>query len=298
MEQRDYSALGRTLADGLTVTQKRLEPAYAPPLGEYEGEALNTQWIPLNQITRASFQRPYDPTWAARLAKEWNPKFYQPIEVTWRPFGGWWNVNGQHRQGALEIRHPDNPAIPVLCIVIPEMSDAEAAQFFSARNKSVRVATSRDLVMARLAFNDPDATAIWDIVHRYGFKIRIAGGAVAAGELTMSALETAKRSNRTVTYSTLEDIVVVLREAWGTNEIIPAMSVQAVAFFVASYHKHPLYSQKHLAERLSTVSPRKLMRDSIDEQSRHRVKDGAAGRNIIRDIYNYRRAEHNRLPPL
>lgn len=102
------------------------------------------------------------------IAKFWDWRLCQPLNVARRGDGSLWVVDGQHRLEGAKLRG-DIAHLP--CVVMNQDSREQEAQVFVSLNRRRRPLNSVDVFKADIVAGKPDATAVNDLIAAAGLRI-------------------------------------------------------------------------------------------------------------------------------
>lgn len=171
-------------------------------------------------------QRTVDTQRVERIAAALSPDALGTITVSHRNNGSYHVIDGQHRVAA--VRLADGDDAKVLCRVFDGLTLAEEAEMFRLLNNTAKP-QALDLFRVRIIAGDPDALAIVDILHRYGWAV---GQAQAGHIAAASAVERLYHRDA----EALEKSVAAIARAWGHD--IPANDgrlVEGIGLVFARY---------------------------------------------------------------
>lgn len=259
------------------MTKKRIRPA-------------NVILMPIGYLkVDYAYQREPDRKRIERIVAEWDDSKAREVFVSKRK-DGCYIIDGQHTVAAgIEARGAQHQ---LHCRVFEGLTISEEAEMFYRQNDlRVRVGAA-DLFKARLAGNEPVATAINAIVTLAGLRVANygAGGVITA----VQALESIH-----VRHGTLTQTLSVLKAAWGDrgnrdgkqkasrrgDGAYNGMLMKAVGLFLARY---PEADSARLIQKLKKEEPVDLLAVMKSDQKTNGGAHDLCGAKVLRGLYNQR----------
>lgn len=121
-------------------------------------------------------QRPFDPAWAAKIASEFDPEKFSPLDVTKGPGNSYRVFRGQHHCEAAKIHYAPDLDVEVPCIVHLATSVERRAQIAIAQD-NMKNWRPVDKFLRRVTAKEEAPVAITKIVESLGLQIQDGGGA-------------------------------------------------------------------------------------------------------------------------
>ncbi|WP_280315929.1 DUF6551 family protein [Nocardia abscessus] len=128
--------------------------------------------IPVGKLhvdERLDAQRIFQPTWANKLAKIWDPTLLMVATVSERPDGLYYLIDGQHSSKvALQLEGPDFERD---CIVYENLSMEMEARLFLAANRDRKPVKPYDNFRVAITAQDPLAVRVQEEVQKCGLEV-------------------------------------------------------------------------------------------------------------------------------
>lgn len=170
------------------------------------------QWLPIAELQTEPgvTQRPFDPGFAKKLAKDFDPDlvgFPLVVRVGVRLVV----IDGQHRIAAAREAFGDGQRIQ--CELVENITVVRAAQLFRGRNARRSVTPMANFLVGITA-KDPTVTAINNALTACGWHV----AAGTSGNNTIAAVSSLMRIYRLKNNAELvTDVLTIIRSAWGDD---------------------------------------------------------------------------------
>jgi hypothetical protein len=242
------------------------------------------QSLPVSKLVSFEYNRPVrEPHWK-KIAKHFNPSECDALVVNRRTDGTLALIDGQHRKMALLSVFGSDATWP--CRVVRNLSFQQEAEMFRALNEQRKPVTPVERFHAALLAQDDEAVAIERMVMHHGYKLLLNGSHMRRhnGSGVIVAVGTLLKIYRTYRDGTLDEVLGIIREAYGTKVGPSGEVLYALAMFVSSYR------EEFDRERL-LLTLKRLPLASWEQESREftKVMGGSASqgaRHILVKHYN------------
>lgn len=167
-------------------------------------------WIPVRQLAVVwpEAQRPFQESWAKKIADAFDPEMFDPVKVTLPNGNGIYHIcEGQHRARAIEMLWGPDERAP--CLVAPETDPKRAAAIFLATNTHRSHVNKISKFKVAVTAGQPIEVDIDKIVHHNGY--RVEGSHL---QDTIGAVEALKFAYTKGGKQTLDRTLRVLRDTW------------------------------------------------------------------------------------
>ncbi|MFI8514935.1 DUF6551 family protein [Streptomyces sp. NPDC085460] len=128
--------------------------------------------IPVGQLRvdpKLDAQRIFQPTWANKLAKIWDPGVLLAATVSQRPDGNYYLIDGQHStKVALDLEGPDFLRD---CMVYENLDSEMEAKLFLSANRDRKPVKPFDNFRVAITAKDPLATRVQEEVQACGLEV-------------------------------------------------------------------------------------------------------------------------------
>lgn len=247
------------------------------------------EWIIANTLTiDPSYQRTVRPAWVRQIADNFDPFLLDPLVVSRRENGQIAVMDGQHRLMAIRQIGYHDQRVP--CLVYTGLSIEEEARRFNTQDARKNL-TPQERFHSALIQRDPQALLIDATVRACGFEINLADGEMGHGRIPgVAALV---RIETSYTNGTLRDVLLLLRDGFGTEQGPRHTLMAGTASFLSRYRED--YDRKRLVSVLRRMTMDRLTAEGTDIARVLGIQtaDGV-GRSIVKAYNDHLR--ENRLP--
>ena len=236
-------------------------------------EALNPgrlQEIYLSRLTSGlNYQRTVDEKAVRKLAENWNPRYLDPVTVSYRD--GKYNViDGQHRVAAIRRMKESGKLkfdtdVKVLCIVHTGLTYQEEAELFYRLDQCRKKLSSAQSVNALLQSGaDPEINDIHGMLKKRGIQWSLDNS--AAGDYKIRATRATIYAYRLLGRDAFSRMLVLLLETWrGDPASLSAMMLSGMALFLKTYETR--INDRTFSSRLSGVAPEEIIKKAKTDLS-------------------------------
>jgi hypothetical protein len=212
----------------------------------------STEWVTIDEMDRAPFQRPLDERRAESIGADLNPDAFGVITLSRRPNGRYVILDGQHRVQALRSIGWNGQKIE--CHVFTGLTPAAEAQRFIQLNnfKGLRYI---DKFLSRIEAHDPAAVQIAKIVQDAGYAVDRTqrDGTITAAKALEDVYLGRGQKIKGVNPAALRLTLKVVTDAWGhTTSAVNGQVLAGVGAFCLRYGK--AVNAERLAEKLRKMS--------------------------------------------
>jgi hypothetical protein len=253
--------------------------------------------IPANDLLiDYTYQRALFEPAIKKLMKDfaWGGNFGE-AEVNVRDDNSIYVIDGQHRIEAARRLYGTTTMIP--CRVYYGLSLDEERERYLARNFYSRPATKADTFRARLDSGEPDAVAVNDVLERSAYDLHI-GMATASLPRGIVGSGTAEKVLRSWGKEILALSLEAGFRAWGREVHWHTELLKGLGQFYNQARKQDPFDANRLVQVLRLTTPEGL---SLEGKRMMAVAGTTHGGGIalaIREAYNFKLGEQNRLGPL
>lgn len=251
-------------------------------------------WITANELTVDwRYQRKLSPSQVERIVNSFDPDHFGTLQISLRPSGVKVVLDGQHRIEAVHKLGWSNTKVP--CLVHEGLTVQEEAAIFAGSNNS-KALSPIDKFRARIVAKEPKALGIQQAVEDAGFKLVLNSHnkeLVESGLTCVSGLEMIYTENGGAFLSL---VLGVIRTAWNYEPTSRQRDIiEGVWRFMRWYAEEPNFKRDLFVEKLRTVSPVKLVRDSAalrealgggEKTPGHAGKNAVALAQLLVRLYN------------
>lgn len=231
-------------------------------------------------------QRRFRPTWASKLAGQFDPNLVGIITLNQRVDGSYAVVNGQHRRAAGQMTGYDETAFT--CHVYHHLNTAEEAALFLALNNTRNI-PSIDTFLVGVLKGDATAVTVASILQEFDLE---------AGTGNHNAFMAIKAANNIVNDSgavtgpeAFRTALDVVTQAWrspngtGRKGFLNGFIVHGIALMALMYG--PRFEPKHMADRLRKFGdPQVLIGTIRGRKTTHQGSAATVARVVLTEIYN------------
>ncbi len=236
--------------------------------------------LPLHELTGiAGYQRQLDEYWVQCIVRDFAWSRFKPVTVSWRD-DGFFIIDGQHRVEAARRLGYGKWKIPV--VVYIGLTEGQEAKLFVELNRDQKRPNKRQELSAALAYNDPEAVAIKQIVEGCGYRLNLGTGRNVGGR-TIGSVGTLMMIHSWGA-GTLQRTLQALADAYGVNAEPSGQMIHGLASFISRYRT--LYDHDVLVRKMrdETAAAVEAQGTSIKRMFGGTVWDGT-GRYILK-LYN------------
>ena len=251
-----------------------------PNPDEYMNPGLLRE-IYLSRLTSGlSYQRIVSDTIVQRLIQNWDPRFLDPIVVSYRD-GKYYVIDGQHRVVAIQRMHPDED-VKVRCIVHTGLTYADEAELFYKLDQCKKKLSYSQSVNALLESGaNAELNDIAKRMNANGFQF--ATGAGTYGDNMVRATRAMIEAYRLLGPDSFSRMLFLLRDTWhGASDSLYSIMLSGMALFLKTYETQ--ISDKNFAMRMGNVSPLAIVRKAQADYSTNR--NALRGARVLLEFYN------------
>lgn len=230
------------------------------------------EWIRADALKSPEYQRVLQPTWARRIAREFDPDKLWPLIVSRRADGDY-VLDGQHRLYAIrDVLNWGDQNVP--CLVYTGLSPALETKLFNTQTaKGRKSVTALDELHADYVGGQGEAVMVVTTVERARLRLDWSSG---GSEGTVRAAQSLRAIYRAHGAARLLETLALLRDTFGLEaRVFQNGMLVGMAAFLLRYGEHEHYSRAEFE--------RKLGRIGLDEVLRRgaalAVSAGGSGRN-------------------
>lgn len=249
--------------------------------------------IYLSRLTSGlDYQRVVSDSTVQKLIKNWDPRFLDPIVVSYRD-GKYYVIDGQHRVVAIQRMHPDED-VKVRCIVHTGLTYADEAELFYKLDQCKKKLSYSQSVNALLqAGTDPELNDIMRRMRTHGFQF--ATGAGTYGDNMVRATRAMVEAYRLLGPDLFSRMLILLRDTWdGESDSLYAIMLSGMALFLKTYDTQ--INDRNFAARMSNVAPIAIVRKAEADYSTNRT--ALRGARVLLEFYNKGLRGARKLNPL
>lgn len=290
---------------GVVPTQARMEFIKGATLTpeevkEFEGlanEILASSKPTFKEVPTAkvqvdsAYQRTLNPRRVADIVKNFDPRRFQPLEISQRTDGSLWCMEGQHRLAvARELNLETVPAM-----VHTGLKSTDEAILFWLFQRDRRALNFWDAFSARLYGKEEAAVEI-------DKAIRDAGVTYGnASHYDVQALATCENLYNLGGPELLRQTLQFCDETWPlSNRRFDGMMISGIGIILNQYAKWERFDMGRFTTVMSSTSPAYMIAEVKLVRSHQSAKDkisyGAA--TLMRELYNKRLGSARQLPPI
>jgi hypothetical protein len=236
------------------------------------------------------YQRMLDPRWVQKIVRDFDPhRPWDDIDVNRIPDGRLKVVEGQHRIAVARLMGWTH----LWARVHTNLSVEDQARIYNT-NAGRKNLTAGDRFRGALYEGKTEEIMVDLIVRRAGFRVNMDNGATSHGQIP--AVGTLLQILNRYREGTLEAVLRLVADAYGTGTGPKTEVLGALAAFLARYRDHPNYHRSHLVAVLRQFSLTNLKAEGeLEKISRNTDTVDSLGHRLWR-TYNHRKLEQNRLP--
>src|ERR1700746_4105136 len=174
---------------------------------------VKISWIQIKYLSViwVSAQRPFKESQAKRIADDFDPDCFTPLQVSAADENGMHHIcDGQHRHAAMQMLWGADEKVP--CQISNIRDPARAAQMFLKINSQRRAPTSLDKFMVSVVAHSENHVAIARIVNKAGYRITR-----SKEDKCICAVDALMVVYRRFGDHTLESILKIIQATWGTD---------------------------------------------------------------------------------
>lgn len=212
------------------------------------------EWLRADHLKSANYQRVLQPSWARRIAREFDPDKLWPLIISRRADGDY-VLDGQHRLYAIrDVLNWGDQKVP--CMVYQGLTPALETKLFNTQSaKGRKPITALDELHARYIGGEENAVAIVRTVERAGLAMDWHNG---SAEGSVRAAAVMQRVYGTYGSARLLDVLALLRDSFGReSRVFQAPMLVGMAAFLMRYAEDESY--------VRTEFVRKVGRAGVDE---------------------------------
>lgn len=263
------------------------------------GHNGSLEWLRAGSIhIDREYQRYINKNRVDAIAANYDPDVFGVLICSRRVDGNVFDLDGQHRLEAAMIRFGQDALVP--CFVMNGLDQQQEASIFWKLNRHRLQPSSADTFRARLAANEPIATAIATVAHEYDVEIQLYPQPLGPNQVgAFSALESIYRDGL------LPSVFDVLRSAWPNEPgALRAHFMLGLQTFFRQFYREFFADEKNGHERmerlvssLSTVTPRDIERRAATYREGLSVRTSTAVARAIYWHYSFKiKSARIRLP--
>lgn len=233
-------------------------------------------WLHVKVLrTDPTYQRPIDQQRVRRMGREFDPDALGTIEVSRRPDGQYFIIDGQHRIAALfEIGWADQK---VPCLVHYNLSIKEEAKIFRLRNNAVKP-NSFSMFRAELAEGGAEAADIDKTVRRCGLEVAVGGS-----KGNVQAVSALRKVYNNTGGLVLERTLRCITTAWGRDSSnFQADLLVSIGLVLKRYGTS--LDRDRLAAVLATTTPINLLASARSTKVNVNAGSGSIGISTLPEI--------------
>ena len=207
------------------------------------------------------YQRPLSSSRVRRICENFNPELVNLIKVSLRD-GKLYIFDGQHTKTALEKLNGDMPVMVDVMIydfvgLTSDERREKEASLFAQQTGISRQVESAARFKALFEARDIDVLQFHEITNYTGFVMDFTGGS-KDGKLV--CFKEAWNAWHILGNSLYVDMLNLVRQIWGGDkESLKAPIIGGLSLFIKAYHD--TYERKTMIDRLSKISPLRIIRD-------------------------------------
>lgn len=218
-----------------------------------QGGNQSLEWLKASDLrVDPRYQRPLDMKRVRKMARVFNADAFGVLYVSKRADGGYWLIDGQHRQALLhEIGWGDQTAA---CMVFSGLTlEAEAEIFILSNSGSQPNALAK--FKAALTQQEPQAVEIDRIVRRCGLQVGAGGN-----QRTLQAVAALRRAYDKGGSFMLERTLRCILDAWGSDSSnFQADLILGLTLFQKRYNRDQPIDMAKLATQIAKTTPNDLL---------------------------------------
>jgi hypothetical protein len=233
-------------------------------------------------------QRPFQETWAKKIADEFDTdKFDPPVITKPNGEGKYHIVEGQHRTWAVKHLFGENEQIK--CRMVDAEDPARAAEIFLGINKGRKAIKPVTSFLVAVTANREPEVEINRLVHKLGYKISLTKGNYCIGAVS-SLIHVHKRQGVEVLHAALS----VLDKTWpGDCAAFQGELIKGYSVFINEF---PHVQPTRLAEVVKKAwSPGQVVSASRLVAEQHKIPLSEAMSDTLRGKYNYKAKDETKL---
>ena len=215
--------------------------------------------MPINskllEVPRNSYQRPFKPRRADKIAATFDERIANEPKVSFRE-GHYFVFDGQHTIAARK-RLNGGKDLFIMCKVFYGMTEAEEAALFAQQTGTSARLTPGEKIRAEIISGDEKALAFLNATEEIGLHLDYAQ---SRGRNRIACIGTARSEFEQVGVAIYKEALLLILEAWdGDPHSLRAEIVQGVIRFVQLYHEE--YNPRRLVNHLRRIDPLMIYRE-------------------------------------
>lgn len=252
------------------------------------------EMIPISKLEiDPRYQRPLDVRRVHAIARDFNPKSFGAIFVSYREaLDRYFMYDGQHRKEAVFSRTGD-PDFKVPCFVVRNMTPEEEAEaFYTIATKRTKPHIHTRF-KARLFAKEPHAVAIERVLTQEGYRPALGVTAKTAG--TVTALDKIEWVYTRGGENALRMVLRIFKQAW-PNDVDATRAYMLVGMYLFMRKYFDQIQMDRLIRKLSEVAAVSVQAQGRLIQTTNQTRPGVAHGQAILNRYNHGLPKDKRLP--